>query len=547
MLKLPKKLPALVFAVAAIIGLLLPVAAYRAGSQTNHLRFERLADEAVERIVMRINQHISLLTATRSLFEARRGNVSREEFAAFVSHLNIKEEFDGVQGIGYAAVLEPGSEALVRESLARDYGVDRAPFPQSTEDMRTAIMMLEPPDERNLADLGFDMYSQVTRRAAMRAAQMTHERQASGMVELLQEIDDDKRRGFLVYLPYFAHNSRPGQEGGAATPGAPGEQLRGFIFASFRAGDLINAALSHGQTLPVHLKIHDGKPEDGRLLFESDGVSGATAARADGVQRSVVIAGHEWSVTATPTEGFQKGPEEGVALLLGVCALLMAGALAVSIRSQLRALEASREVLRVTESAAAQKDFLLQEMKHRIKNSIARVLAIARQTAAHSSDLEEFTHSFTNRLQAMATSQDLLTHAHHGKANLSDLLHGELRQVFGETFTGLNCTGPDQELGMRTTQALALVFHELATNALKYANLDEGGGIDVRWRSGADGRSLVIDWRERGSADPDAAQGTGFGTKLIRSLIEGELSGALERNMTDEGLQMRLTIPQPAT
>ncbi len=542
---LPKKLPAFVFAVAAVIGLLLPIAAYHAGSQTNHLRFERIADEAVDRIAMRINQHISLLTATRSLFEARGGNVSHEEFASFVRHLNIKEDFDGIQGIGYAAVLEPGSDAQVRESLQRDYGVNRMPFPQSSEDLRTAIVMLEPPDERNKAALGFDMYSQVTRRAAMRAARMTRERQASGMVELLQEIDNDKRRGFLVYLPYFARPSE-GSQDGLANPTdqqAQGDHLQGFIFAPFRTGDLIKAALSGSQELPLHMKIYDGKPDEGRLLYESPGSS--SAAPEDVVRRSLVIAGHEWTVLATPSSGFEEGSEKGIALLLGMCSLLVAGALAASIRSQMKALEASQEVLRITESAAAQKDFLLQEMTHRIKNSIARVLAMARQTAAHANDLDDFTQSFTNRLQAMATSQDLLTQAHHGKAALSDLVHGELRQVFGESFTGLSYSGPTQELGMRTTQALALVFHELATNALKYANLDEGGDIDVRWNRGADG-SLVIDWRERGSVDPTAIQGTGFGTKLIRSLIEGELSGSLQRNMQPEGLRIRLIIPDPA-
>lgn len=545
MSKLPKKLPTFVFAIAAIIGLLLPIAAYQAGSQTNHLRFERIADEAVDRIAMRINQHISLLTATRSLFEAREGNVTHDEFASFVRHLNIKEDFDGIQGIGYAAVLDPGSDEEVREALQNNYGVDRMPFPQSDEDLRTAIVMLEPPDERNKAALGFDMYSQVTRRAAMRAARMTGEPQASGMVELLQEIDNDKRRGFLVYLPYFAPSSSPDAQESAnlARQRSPDGQLRGFVFAPFRTGDLIKAALAGSQELPIHLRIYDGKPEDARLLYESPGLSGPSPE--DVVRRSLVIAGHEWRVQAIPSDDFEEGSEKGIALLLGICSVLVAGALAVSIRSQMKALEASQEVLRITESAAAQKDFLLQEMTHRIKNSIARVLAMARQTAAHASDLEEFTQSFTNRLQAMATSQDLLTQAHHGKANLSDLLHGELRQVFGESFTRLSYEGPAQELGMKTTQALALVFHELATNALKYANLEEGGDINVRWSRGAH-KSLVIEWRERGSIDPTAVQGTGFGTKLIRSLIEGELSGSLQRSMQPEGLQIRLIIPDPA-
>jgi two-component sensor histidine kinase len=78
------------------------------------------------------------------------------------------------------------------------------------------------------------------------------------------------------------------------------------------------------------------------------------------------------------------------------------------------------------------RDLMLQEMKHRIKNSIARILAMARQTARRSPDLEAFSKSFTARLQAMANAQDMLTRSTWGRADLRALLLQELGQVFGE-------------------------------------------------------------------------------------------------------------------
>lgn len=543
----PKQLPVLVFLVTAAIGLVLPVAAYRSGAQANYLRFERLADEAVDRVSTRITQHISLLIATRSLFEAQSGNVSYRQFASFVEHLNINGTFNGIQGIGYAAVVPPGGDDWVRERLRANYGIARDPFPRSSEDLRTAIIMLEPDNERNRAALGYDMYSDKTRRVAMQAAMLSGEARASDKVELLQEIDGEKQAGFLVFLPLQANQRSPAQ----ADPGETVAPL-GFVYAPFRAGDLIDAALNTSSWLPVHLEVHDGEPDKGDLLFRSTTKKGGQG-KSYTVRRDLDIAGRQWSVMVSPSTGFREGTETGIALLLGAISLLMAAALAVSMRAQIKALDASREVIKVSEAAAAQKDFLLQEMKHRIKNSIARVLAIARQTANHSDSLQEFTESFTNRLQAMSASQDILTHSHQQKADLNDLLQAELQQVFGDDFDGKSCSGPKQQLGIRTTQALALVFHELATNALKYARMDENGSrLDIDWRSGANGKSLAIDWRENSAAFADAQEadaqdtnGGGFGTKLMRSLVEGELSGRISREMTPDGLHVRIEVPNP--
>ena len=533
------RLAILVFVVTASVGLIMPVAVYRSGEQTNILRFQSIADDTVDRITSRIGEHISLLEATRAFFEAEGAQITKEKFAAFVEHLDIRNRFDGIQGIGFSIIIQDGEENVVRNELIANYGIDRGIFPEKGEAVRTAIIMLEPADDRNLAALGFDMYSESTRRKAMQDAAQSNEVRATTKVELVQEIDDQKQPGFLVYLPFFL-------EGGPEISGEDlPKDLRGFIYAPFRIGDLISATLKLGGIAPVHMDIYLGEATEENLVFQSANELGGFGSAYE-YMVSVDVAGQTWNYRMRPSDQFQEGTEKGIAFLLAGIMVLMAAALALSMRSQMKALAASREVIRVTDEAAVQKDFLLQEMKHRIKNSIARVLAIARQTANHSDSLESFISSFTKRLQAMAAAQDLLTQSHHQTASLRDLLRNELLQVFDQEFDNYSMEGPTVELGGRATQALALVFHELATNALKYADMaDNANRLDIRWNVADDG-VLTIRWEENLKARITRQEGSGFGTRLIRSLVTGELGGELHRELSENGLRLEITVPAEA-
>ena len=172
---------------------------------------------------------------------------------------------------------------------------------------------------------------------------------------------------------------------------------------------------------------------------------------------------------------------------------------------------------------------MLQEMKHRIKNSIARVLAIARQTASHADSLEDFSNSFMARMQAMARAQDMLTRSHWQRADLHELLTTELNQVFGEEASeNYIMPGEVVELSERATQALGLVFHELATNALKYGGVsDEDGKLSIGWtidRTGDDDL-LIIDWRGA-STHP---RGRVRSHRLRHATDRGQYQGRAER------------------
>jgi len=187
---------------------------------------------------------------------------------------------------------------------------------------------------------------------------------------------------------------------------------------------------------------------------------------------------------------------------------------------------------------------MLQEMKHRIKNSITRGLAIARQTAAGAKDVGEFSESFSARLQAMAASQDMLTRSRWQKADLSELLRIELSQAFGKELPDGVLAGPKVMLSETATQALGLTFHELATNALKYGEVGNSpDALKVEWRVEQGGNRLRLSWRETGSAPVIAPEKPGFGTKLIDMNITRELKGTIRRDYRSDGLHIEIEIP----
>jgi two-component sensor histidine kinase len=138
-------------------------------------------------------------------------------------------------------------------------------------------------------------------------------------------------------------------------------------------------------------------------------------------------------------------------------------------------------------------------MKHRIKNVIARIQAIARQTTRNASSLGDFQSSFDARLGAMAKTYDLLTESQWTGALLEEVLKSELVSIVGRTDVNYQATGPSVMLAAREALALGLVFHELTTNALKYGALaHDSGALRIGWdiADAPAGRRLRLEWRE---------------------------------------------------
>lgn len=517
-------------------------ASWLAVDQANRINFSAVADETVRRISDRVESHILLIRGTGAFFSASGRVVSRTELARYVADLRLSDAYAGVQGIGFARFVpaQAGSDHAVSAEIQGNYGLKVLPWPPTDQDDRAAITMLEPATDRNKVALGFDMYSNPARRDAMDLAIRTGTVQASGRVDLVQDKDQPQQAGFLIYSPFY------GPQG--ATPGS---RPIGFVYSPFRANDLFSVALNRTPELPIKVSIFDGSATEQNLLYRTEGEP-APDAEEFKVVTTLPIAGRRWIIETRPSVDYQPPADQSRSYILVIVSFLLAGALALSSRAQQQAVLVGENLQKETEKNLNERELLLQEMKHRIKNMIARVMAMARQTARNSKDIDQFTSSFTARLDAMATSQDLLARSKWQRADLRTLLVQELRQVFGETLDESQLSGPAVQLNESATQAFGLTFHELATNGLKYGfarNAD--GELSVRWKlqTIGDGQHLVLNWTERCKFDlaelqpADAVAKTGFGTRLIDATMRIELGGVIKRDLGEGGLDVSITVP----
>ncbi|TKA98379.1 sensor histidine kinase [Cereibacter changlensis] len=217
------------------------------------------------------------------------------------------------------------------------------------------------------------------------------------------------------------------------------------------------------------------------------------------------------------------------------------------------AIRRSRALNAEVQRSVAQKDLLLREMAHRLKNALTRVGAIVRATARETEAKEDMVARLNARLQAMSSAQDLLMLSGTDSADLEELLRFEIDQVSGSAARPGQLAGPPVRLNERQTHALALVFHELATNALKYgAGAQAGGELRVAWsvEPGDAGDELRLIWAERTpgrTAAAETGRGSGFGTRLLEVPIHGELHGSLVRQAQAEGLTIEIRFLLAAT
>jgi len=399
--------------------------------------------------------------------------------------------------------------------------------------------MFEPLDAHNRNAIGYDMFTEPRRREAIQAALDTGQPRASGKVLLGEATLSTTYPGFLIFSSVDVAAVSRNVPSASRTPG--------LLYAAFRSEDLFKAALGKFPLLPVHADVFDGHPEPANLMFASETPPEEGIAEDFVATRQLLVAGRPWTIEFRPTTGFVQPSSRLTPIMLGLCGLLFAGAIALVSRYQERAYDAMARLQATSEKSLLEKDLMLQEMKHRIKNSIARVLAMARQTAGSSKDIAEFSSSFSARLQAMAASQDMLTRSRWQKADLRELLTIELKQVFGRDLPEGMLTGPAVELSETMTQALGLTFHELATNALKYgeaaSNSSDALRVDWKIATEAKKRQLALRWTETSAHQISPPSKTGFGTKLIDMNITRELGGTIARDYRPNGLVIEIEIP----
>ncbi|WP_099867396.1 sensor histidine kinase [Pararhizobium haloflavum] len=203
----------------------------------------------------------------------------------------------------------------------------------------------------------------------------------------------------------------------------------------------------------------------------------------------------------------------------------------------------SREERRRVEE---QKELLVRELSHRVKNTLAVVMSIARRTAKSSLSIADFEGRLVSRLQAMSDAHALLFEANWSDTRLDLVLERILRAHRREGSGAFVMDGPAVTLDPKEALALGMIFHELATNAAKYGALSSPSGqVIIGWSVGGNGESttVTVEWREEGGPAVVAPKEQGFGTTLIERSVSHELGGTVTFDYAPKGMSCRLAFP----
>jgi PAS domain S-box-containing protein len=233
-----------VFLIALVVTEALVAGVAQSFARQDRLAFETEVERTLDAINERVTVTTNLIRGAAGLFAAS-DEVTLDEFQRYVEALRLAERYPGILGIGFAQWVEP-REVVALEARMRSTGrPDFRVWPDTPREVYTSITHLEPYTARNAAAVGFDMWTEPTRRTAMMRALTTRDAAASGRVTLVQEIDPDKQAGFLIYLPVYKRID------------AKRMRMIGFAYAPLRADDLLRGVRGRGDPV-IDYTVFDG-------------------------------------------------------------------------------------------------------------------------------------------------------------------------------------------------------------------------------------------------------------------------------------------------
>lgn len=348
------QIPSLVLLGSLLLTALSTYYAVITAREKDQLRFESAIATTQNEIQKRFKTHIALLQAGTSLFAAK-DEVSRQDFKIYVDHLKLPQQYPGVQGIGYSQRVQPAAKAALVAKMRQQGLTTFRLYPDNGTAETHAIIYLEPQDRRNQVAMGFNMFSEPHRRAAMSRARDTGQPAISQRVTLVQEISAVKQAGFLIYVPVYTTKQTP------ATITARQQALQGFVYSPFRAGDFIQGIF--GQELPnlVNFQIYDGtttNPE--ALLYRSSSADQTNRSARFRAQTTMDVVGQPWTMVFTSQPELEQSSEQRLIPLIILGGSLISLLLWLITRSQVMArlaaeqaaadLQQSELALRVSES-----------------------------------------------------------------------------------------------------------------------------------------------------------------------------------------------------
>jgi two-component system CheB/CheR fusion protein len=200
--------------------------------------------------------------------------------------------------------------------------------------------------------------------------------------------------------------------------------------------------------------------------------------------------------------------------------------------------------LDITERKRAEehRQLLLNELNHRVKNTLAMVQSIAAQSFRRGKADTVGRETFEARLLALSRAHDVLTNESWEGANLDEIVAQAIAPYSGGHPSHFQVQGPQVRLSAKMALSIGMALHELATNAAKYGALsNDKGSVSIVWQTQSGGRELKLEWAETGGPAVTAPRHKGFGSRLIERGLAQELGGETKIEYRPEGVWCCIT------
>lgn len=523
-MRYPRAMPIGIFLLITAITILSIFAIERGESERETAQLSARATAIASALERRANASSAYLRAGAALLSTME-DVPADDFRRFVSELRLDADYRGADGIGWALVVRPSEleefEARLQESSSTP--VEFYPSFSGSQPFAVPVTYLQPDTERNRRALGFDMYSEPQRRAAMQEAERTSRPTATDGLVLRQENNEDSP-GFLIYMPVFE-------------AGPVGRVLKGFIYSPHNADEFLQSALELEDAGSYGVRLYDSEREDGQLLaatFEGEPGNRETATE------TVTIANNPWRLAVSAVEERGLSGLSQATLIFG---LLVASLLLLLLQMLTQQAQEDEAALVWFEEQASIRNSLTRELNHRVKNTLANVLSIIALTRRRADDVDTFATSLDGRIRALSATHDLLTQSDWGSTPVKSVIDAELLPYAQNDDHTVELIGPEVELAPNDALSLGLAMHELATNAAKYGALCRAGGkVSVHWRL-VTAELVRVEWLESGGPEVKPKRSRGFGTDLIERIVAHELRHPVELDFDPAGVRCVLLIP----
>ena len=523
-MEFPRALPLGIFLAVAAITALSVFAIERGEDQRDDALMARTGVAMASALERRASINASYLRAGAALFSTME-TVDRTTFNRFIAELRLDSDYRGAEGYGWAPVISPDEVQPFLDSISQ-YRVGPVTLTPSLQDMPrdkiVPVKYLQPDTARNRRAVGYDMYSDPVRRAAMNEAEREVRPTASGRIVLVQEGTGDAP-GFLTYMPVY--------EGSGGS-----RRVKGYLYSPFNAQDFLTSAAELVDRNGIGVQLYDGEVGDGNWMGTLEG----GAENGNQMRQDVRISNRPMTLVMQSTRTSALSSMSMITLLFGIavaCLLMLVSRLLTQ-----QALEDQRSLSWFAEQNSI-RNSLTRELNHRVKNTLANVLSIVALTRRRADDIDEFADGLDGRIRALSATHDLLTQSEWGTTPIAAVVNAELAPYAHDESHEIVSTGPDVELAPNDALSLGLALHELATNASKYGSLSrEGGKVSVSWELTAD-KLARIRWQESGGPAVEPARNRGFGMDLIEKIVAHELRHPVDLDFAPEGVRCTLLVP----